>query len=63
MTPRPPHPRNRITQRRRLARIAEIIENVDRRCEVADGPVARTRDEITGDELKRIYRLAKGGAR
>jgi len=43
----------------RLALIAEIIEIVDNRCAAADGPVSNTRDEITDQEMRSIYRLAK----
>lgn len=44
--------------RERLLEIAAIIEEVDRRCEAADGPVTRTKDEITDLEILRIYKLA-----
>jgi len=44
----------------RLAGIAAIIEAVDQRCLAADGSVTPTRCEITGDELRQIYKLAKG---
>lgn len=49
-----------VTEASRLAEIAAIIEHVDSRCMAADGPVTKTRHEITDDELRRIYRLAKG---
>lgn len=52
-----------MTPNQRLFRIAEILENVDRRCEVADGPVTKTQEEITAAEMLEIYRLAKGKAR
>ena len=45
----------------RLDGIVQIIEAVDRRCMAADGPVTQTKDEITAEELKKIYRIAKGG--
>lgn len=48
--------------RSRLRAIADIIEAVDHRAMAADGPVTPTRDEITADELKQIYRLANGRA-
>jgi hypothetical protein len=41
-----------------LPTIAQIIEEVDARCMAADGPCSETKDEITGKELKRIYRMA-----
>lgn len=44
----------------RLKLIAEIIEAVDDRALAVDGPVTPTKDEITADELKAIYRAAKG---
>ena len=44
----------------RLARIAEIVEAVDHRCQAADGPVSRTLEEMTQDEISAIYALAKG---
>lgn len=45
----------------RLAEIARIIECVDNRCLAADGPVTKTRHEITEDEMRAIYTLAKEG--
>lgn len=47
-----------IVLRDRLEEIALIIEAVDRRCAIADGPVAQTKDEITPAELRKIYTLA-----
>lgn len=47
-----------LTPVQALAAIAEIIEDVDWRCLSADGPVPPTREEITTDELRAIYRLA-----
>lgn len=44
---------------RRLHAIAQIIEAVDNRCMAADGPVTPTLKEMTADELKKIYKLAK----
>jgi len=55
-----PNDRCRIKPRRRLARVADIIERVDLRCAAADGPVTATLDEMTQDEISRIYALAKG---
>jgi hypothetical protein len=43
----------------RLARIAEIIEQVDARCAAVDGPVTPTLDEMTQAEISEVYRLAK----
>ena len=45
--------------RTRLREIAEILEGVDRRCEAADGPVARIQEEITDEEMRKIYLLAR----
>jgi len=47
------------SNRKRLDEIAEIIESVDDRCLAADGPVTKTREEITDEEMRKIYRLAK----
>ena len=46
----------------RLAEIARIIEYVDNRCLAADGPVTKTRHEMTDDEMRAIYALAKDGS-
>ena len=46
---------------KRLSQIQEIIEAVDQRASAADGPVADTREEMTKAEMRKIYRLAKGG--
>lgn len=43
-----------------LARIKEIIEQVDHRAMAADGPVTPTFKEITDAELRKIYALASG---
>ena len=48
-----------MTDKERLNMIAEILEWVDNRCMAVDGPVTLTKDEITTEELKTIYRLAK----
>ena len=45
----------------RLVEIARIIEDVDNRCLAADGPVTKTRHEMTDDEMRAIYALAKHG--
>ncbi len=44
----------------RLKRIAEIIEAVDDRAMVADGPVTNTRHEMTDREMRTIYEIACG---
>lgn len=41
----------------RLARIREIIENVDNRAMAADGPVTPTLQEMTQAEMSEIYKL------
>lgn len=46
------------SNRWRLDRIADIIEDVDLRCMATDGPVTKTRNEITDDEIREIYKLA-----
>lgn len=51
-------PEWKMTPNARLKRIAEIIELVDQRCLICDGPVGKTRNEMTDKELRRIYRLA-----
>lgn len=43
----------------RLNQIADIIEGVDNRCMAVDGPVSRTLKEMTDDEMRKIYKLAK----
>ena len=48
-----------MTDKQRLKEISEILEWVDNRCMAADGPVTLTKDEITTEELRRIYQLAK----
>ena len=45
----------------RLAEIARIIEDVDSRCPAADWPNINTRHEMTDDEMRAIYALAKEG--
>lgn len=44
----------------RLKRIAEIIDLVEQRCLIVDGPVANTRHEMTDQELRMIYEIALG---
>jgi hypothetical protein len=44
----------------RLARIAKIIEAVDDRCMVADGPISPTMTEMDQTEMSEIYHLACG---
>lgn len=48
-----------LTPEKRLGRIAEIIELVDSRCMVADGPVTPTLKEMTQGEISEIYHLSK----
>lgn len=48
------------TPTQRLRGIANILEGVDFRCMVVDGPVTPTRQEITDNELRAIYLLATG---
>lgn len=52
-----------MTENKRLAEIAKIIEAVDHRCMAADGPVTPTNQEITLKEIQRIYALANGSAK
>ena len=40
-----------------LRKTAAIIVAVENRCMAADGPVTRTTEEITEDELRAIYRM------
>lgn len=48
------------TSEQRLTAIAELIEAVVDRCLADDGPVGDTRTEMTADEMRYIYKLAKG---
>lgn len=57
---KPDHAHTIDEQARRLRTIAAIIELVDLRCMAADGPVSDTREEMTADEMRQIYRLATG---
>jgi len=54
------NPKN-MTKDERLAEIVLIIETVDNRCLAVDGPVSDTREEMTVEEMRRIYQLAIGG--
>lgn len=45
------------------AAIVSIIEAVENRCMEVDGPVTPTHQEITDEELRRIYLAAKKGAK
>ena len=49
-------------KRRCLDEIASIIETVDNRCSVGDGPVTPTLSEMTQAEISEIYALAKGNS-
>lgn len=51
-------PTSHMTER--FGQIREVIEHVENRCLAADGPVTKTCDEITDDELIKIYTLAGG---
>jgi hypothetical protein len=51
-----------MAMRRRLGRIAGIIEHVDNRCMAADGPVTPTLQEMTQAEMSMIYKLAADDA-
>ncbi len=46
-----------MTDRDKLNRIAQIIENVDNRCMAADGPVNTTLHEMRQSEISEIYKL------
>ncbi len=48
--------------RQACAEIVDIIENVERRCEIADGPVTPTLQEMSQSEISRIYKLAQRGS-
>lgn len=52
-----------VEARERLDAIAHIIEKVDNRCTAADGPVTPTLNEMTQEEIKEIYELAKQHAK
>lgn len=43
----------------RLREIHGIIDVVEQRCLAADGPVTKTHNEITDDELRQIYKLSE----
>jgi len=45
------------------ALIVSLIDAVENRCMAVDGPVTPTHQEITDEELRKIYRAAKRGAR
>lgn len=45
------------------AAIVAMIEAVEDRCMAVDGPVTPTHQEITDEELRRIYVAAKKGAK
>ena len=42
-----------------VAVILDIIDRVERRCEVVDGPVTPTLEEMTEAEMRTIYYSAK----
>ena len=43
---------------KKLREIHGIIDVVEQRCLAADGPVTKTHDEITDEELRRNYKLS-----
>lgn len=43
----------------RLKEIHGIIDVVEQRCLCADGPVTKTHNEITDEELRQIYKLSE----
>lgn len=49
-----------MNDRVRLAMISDIIESVDRRCMAVDGPVSKTLDVMTQEEISTIYALSLG---
>ncbi len=49
-----------IALQKKLQKIVDIIENVEARAMAVDGPVGKTRDEITDQDLQAIYNLAGG---
>ena len=48
-----------MTNEKRLKRIEEIIESLDRKCMAAYGPVTQILYEITQSEISEIFILAK----
>lgn len=44
---------------KRLKEIHGIIDVVEQRCLAADGPVTKTHNEITDEELRQIYKLSE----
>lgn len=51
---------HKSNESKRFSRIREVIERVDGRALAADGPVPPTEQEVTGEEMREIYRLAGG---
>jgi predicted pyridoxine 5'-phosphate oxidase superfamily flavin-nucleotide-binding protein len=49
-----------MTDKERLARIADIIERVDNRAMAGDGNVLPTLTVMTQDEISSIYALSRG---
>ena len=45
----------------RLNTIADIIEEIDNRCMVANRPASPIQNEMRQEEITLIYKLAKGG--
>lgn len=56
-------PNGTILRRRMIAKqagvIVEVLESVDNRALATDGPVTPTKDEIRGDEFRKLYVAAK----
>ena len=49
--------RTKLTPKQRLSLIRQIIDIVENRSMAVDGPVSKTNEEITNQELRRIYKL------
>jgi hypothetical protein len=49
-----------MSNKKRLKRIAQIIETVDNRAMATDGPVRPTLQVMKQEEISRIYALARG---
>lgn len=52
-----------MNEKQRLEMIATVIELVENRCAVVDGPVSRTLEEMHQSEISEIYALAKNDRR
>lgn len=49
-----------MTPQKKLDKISGIIEHVDDRCLLVDGPVSQTLQEMTQEEISEIYELSSG---